>query len=166
MLLRSLNAIRGRRTPPRNMIDALTPEVRGRLITAARQAAANAYCPFSRFRVGAAVLVNGEVCAGCNIENASYGLTVCAERVAIFRAIAGGNRQRFRAIAVTCPDAPVNATAEQRMPCGACRQVMAEFASPDLLVIVDGVGEILLRDLLPRPFSLASSEGSEARRRC
>jgi cytidine deaminase len=134
----------------------LTQEVKRRLVAAAREAAASAYCPHSKFPVGAAVLVGGEVYAGCNIENASYGLTICAERVAIFRAIATAKDRRIQAIAVTCPDASVHATAEQRMPCGACRQVMAEFSSPDLPIIIDGVGEVLLRDLLPRPFSLTS----------
>jgi cytidine deaminase len=142
----------------------LSPEIRMRLITAAREAAASAYCPYSNFRVGAAVLVDSHVYSGCNIENASYGLTVCAERVAIFRAMASCKVRRIQAIAVTCPDARPDANAEQRMSCGACRQVMAEFASPDAIIIVDGVGEFLLRDLLPRPFSLRALEPSSTPR--
>ncbi len=125
------------------------------LLAAARLAARDAYCPYSQFHVGAAVLAGGAVFAGCNVENASYGLTVCAERVAIFAAVAAGKR-RIEAIAVTCPDAPADAAVGNLMPCGACRQVMAEFGGPQLLVIVDRVGVLRLGELLPNPFSLGS----------
>jgi cytidine deaminase len=139
------------------MIDLVSLALRERLVAAAREAATRAYCPYSQFRVGAAVLVGGQVYSGCNIENASYGLTICAERAAIFRAITSDSGRNLQALAVTCPDAPPDAPAEERMPCGACRQVMAEFSSGDLVVIIDGLGDVLLRDLLPRPFSLARS---------
>ena len=119
----------------------------------ARRAAENAYCPYSRFRVGAAVLSRGAVFTGCNVENASYGLTICAERNAIFHAVSVGHFH-VDAIAVSCIDAEDHASADLRMPCGACRQVIAEFSSPESLVIVDGVGRFKIEDLLPRPFRL------------
>lgn len=129
---------------------------RRQLVELSRAAANSAYCPYSKFHVGAAVLANGQFYTGCNIENASYGLTVCAERSAIFRAIASGERQ-IDAIAVSCPDAKPSAPAAFRMPCGACRQVIAEFASPELSVLVDGVGEFTVNDLLPSAFLLNSA---------
>lgn len=128
--------------------------VREQLILAARKAAVSAYCPYSKFHVGAAVWAGGRLFTGCNIENASYGLTICAERVAIFTAVAAGCH-RLEAVAVTCPDSPLNSPREVRMPCGACRQVMAEFGSQDLLLLIEGVGEIRLADLLPHPFLLS-----------
>jgi cytidine deaminase len=129
------------------------PTLRDRLLQAARDAARGAYCPYSNFHVGAAVLVDGQIWTGCNVENASYGLTVCAERTAIFNAVIRGGK-RLQALAVTCPDASATAPPEHRMPCGACRQVIAEFADADLPVFIDGVGDFPLRDLLPRPFQL------------
>jgi cytidine deaminase len=133
---------------------AIDGAVRERLLLAARKAALSAYCPHSRFHVGAAVWADGRVFTGCNIENASYGLTICAERVAIFTAVAAGCLH-LEALAVTCPDAPFNSPRESRMPCGACRQVMAEFGGRDLVVLVDGIGELRLADLLPHPFLLS-----------
>ncbi|OWA33507.1 cytidine deaminase [Saccharibacillus sp. O16] len=92
-----------------------------RLIEAAIQARQAAYVPYSHFEVGAALLADGKIYAGCNIENASYGLTNCAERTAIFKAASEGIR-RIEAIAVVADtEGPVS-------PCGACRQVIAEFA--------------------------------------
>jgi cytidine deaminase len=126
------------------------------LLKRARSAAETAHAPYSRFRVGAAVLAGGEIVTGSNIENASYGLTVCAERVAIFNAVTKGHR-KIDAIAVACIDAASDAQPSSRMPCGACRQVMAEFARPDTLVLVDGVGQTSLGELLPEPFSLGKS---------
>src|SRR5579864_6622228 len=91
------------------------------LLRAARSASRQAYCPYSRFAVGAALLsADGRVFAGCNVENASYGLTICAERNAIFQAVAAGER-RIQAIAIYTP------TPTPSAPCGACRQVLYEF---------------------------------------
>ncbi|XP_034020165.1 zgc:103586, partial [Thalassophryne amazonica] len=112
-----------------------------------------AYCPYSRFPVGAAVLTaDGAVVTGCNVENASYGLTVCAERTAIQRAVAEGHRG-FRALCVTCD------VSDQFVgPCGACRQVLLEFGSDWIIYLTKPDGsykETSLRDLLPLPFSPA-----------
>lgn len=124
-----------------------------RMLEAARDAATKAYVPYSQFPVGASVLTaSGEIIPGVNIENASYGLTVCGERVAIFRAAAEGHRE-LRAVAVSATKAP-GAT-----PCGACRQVLNEFKGPsgNLLVILDNGPEseptiVPLRTLLPDAF--------------
>ncbi len=119
------------------------------LVQKAVEARQNAYAPYSKFPVGAALLAkDGRVFTGCNVENASYGLTVCAERVALFKAVSEGATQ-FAALAVACG---VGLCA----PCGACRQVLAEFA-PDLKVIMaDGEGRIwresTLAELLPESF--------------
>ena len=118
------------------------------LLKAAVAAAARAYAPYSGFPVGAALLTeSGEVITGCNVENASYGLTMCAERVAVFRAVAEGHR-KFTAIALSVPGGGA--------PCGACRQVLNEF-NPDLTVLIgDENGtlhhELTLSDLLPHSF--------------
>ena len=131
----------------------LNTKTRNKLLVAARTAAKSAYAPYSRFRVGAAVWANGKIYTGCNVENASYGLTVCAERVAIFTAICAGAK-RISALAVACPDASVRAPKGSRMPCGTCRQVMAEFAEDSFVAVVDQVGDFAMRDLLPDSFSL------------
>ena len=131
-------------------------DIREILLEAARRAATQAYCPYSHFRVGAAVLAGGQVFEGCNIENASYSLTICAERTAIFKAVSAGIRT-IDVIALACPDATAADQPTSRMPCGACRQVLAEFAKSDTPVLVDGVGELILADLLPNPFELQSS---------
>jgi cytidine deaminase len=131
--------------------DSITPE---RLLERARDAAAFAHAPYSRFRVGAAVLAGGRVFVGCNVENASYGLSVCAERVAAFKAVSEGH-PRLAMIAVSCIDADAALGAAGRMPCGACRQVLSELAEPETLVIVDGVGTSTLAELLPRAFRLS-----------
>jgi cytidine deaminase len=125
------------------------------LIAAARQARENAHAPFSNFRVGAAVRTkSGRIYAGCNVENASYGLTCCAERVAIFKAVSEGERG-FEAIAV------VTDAETLTPPCGACRQIIWEFCGdvPVILANLDGKSERLRAgDLLPRPFDAASLE--------
>jgi cytidine deaminase len=125
------------------------------LLEHARTAAEQAYCPYSKFQVGAALLADGELFTGCNVENASYGLAICAERVAIFRAVASGKRN-FSHIAVSCISAPKDGLPSSRTPCGACRQVIREFASDTTIIIVDGVGEFTIEQLLPLGFRLES----------
>lgn len=120
-----------------------------RLVEAARAAQQHAYCPYSKYRVGAAIeTLDGEVFTGCNVESASYGLTVCAERSALFTAVGAGQR-RFKRIVVVTDSSPPAA------PCGACRQVLAEFAS-DLEVESVGPAESKrwrIKDLLPDAFT-------------
>jgi cytidine deaminase len=123
------------------------------LILKAETAAGRAYCPYSHFRVGAVVEAAGLLFAGCNVENASYGLTACAERVAVFLMAAHGVR-RFGRLAVACPDAPEGSPPGARMPCGACLQVLSEFAAPGAVVVVADVGRFRLDALLPVPFAL------------
>jgi len=123
------------------------------LLERARMAASRAHCPYSQFHVGAAVLCDdGSVIEGCNVENASYGLTVCAERVALFSAISQGKRPIE--LAVSCVDAQDEAAVSSRMPCGACRQVMQELLPPNADIHVDGVGRRSLQQLLPEAFQL------------
>jgi cytidine deaminase len=141
---------------PGSATETISGEMRAKLVEAADNAAKLAYCPYSNFRIGAAVVADSEVFSGCNIENASYGLTICAERTAIFKAVSGGHR-RITAIALICLDADRDAPPTTRMPCGACCQVLAEFGNRNTLVIVDGVGEMRLSDLLPKPFELKRS---------
>lgn len=121
---------------------------REQLIQLARGARRRAYAPYSHFQVGAALLcASGRVYTGCNVENISYGLTICAERVALFKAVSEGERE-FQSIAVV--------TANASSPCGACRQVLSEFA-PELEVIIsrddsESYEVLSLRELLPRCF--------------
>jgi cytidine deaminase len=118
------------------------------LISAARSAQAHAYAPYSHFRVGAALeATDGTVFLGCNIENASYGLTICAERAAICAAVSAGVTRFRRAVVVSDVDPPA-------APCGACRQVLAEFG---LDLPIEGVGSKRtlswrLSELLPAAF--------------
>jgi cytidine deaminase len=123
------------------------------LLEAAREAAGRAYCPYSNFPVGAAVAAGGRIFAGCNVENASYGLAMCAERVALFTAVAAGVGPPTE-LAVVCANVSRFSTPENRMPCGACRQVIAELMPPDARVHVGGVGTFTVAELLPRPFRL------------
>jgi cytidine deaminase len=130
---------------------AATDQARERaLVAAARAARRRAYAPYSRFQVGAAVLAGGQVHQGCNVENASYGLTVCAERNAVGAAVLAGAR-RIDAVAVasgTTPPTP---------PCGACLQVLAELGGPETPVLLAGPRGAAVRttlgELLPRAFS-------------
>ena len=129
------------------------------LLVQARQAAKRAHCPYSNFHVGAAVRCeDGSVIDGCNVENASYGLSICAERVALFTAISLGKRPI--ALAVSCIDAQTDALPNSRMPCGACRQVMQELLPSDAHVSIDGVGTIQLDQLLPAPFQLGAPKSN------
>ena len=125
------------------------------LCAMARQAMENAYVPYSGFRVGAALLcADGAVFTGCNIENASFTPTVCAERTAVFKAVSEGRRD-FSAIAVA--SGKDGGEAASFPPCGVCRQVLAEFCSPGMPVyVLQGSGEIreyTLQDLLPFAFT-------------
>jgi len=134
----------------------LTTERRDALIAAARAVRENAYAPASRFRVGAALLTDdGQTFVGCNVENASYGLTICAERAAVCAAVAAGKR-RIEAVAI------VTDLEEPARPCGACRQVLAEFGK-DMEVFLAGRGqqvvEFSLSALLPDPFTFDGPEG-------
>jgi cytidine deaminase len=129
------------------------------LLNEARRARERAYAPYSTFPVGAAVLTEaGEIFSGCNIENASLGATICAERVAIFTAVAAGQR-RFAALAVIAD------TPEPVAPCGLCRQVLAEF-SPDCVIIMANLAGrqrlVNLQELLPLAFRLPTPKGGEA----
>jgi cytidine deaminase len=132
-------------------IPALDDEVLAELLTRARAAAAHAYVPYSDFPVGAAVLsTDGSIHAGCNIENASYGLTICAERAALSSAVSAGHRQ-IVAVAVSAPKVPLTT------PCGACRQVLNEFRpeTSDMVIILDDGDSgdaVWLDDLLPQAF--------------
>src|SRR4051812_41414976 len=123
------------------------------LLQAARDASRRAYCPYSNFHVGAAVRAGGRIFAGANIENASYGLTVCAERTAAFAAVLAG-AGRIEAVAVACVGAPESPAPPGLMPWGACRQVLAEFADPEPPVVVDRAGAFTLAELLPFAFRL------------
>lgn len=117
------------------------------------EAAKNSYSPYSNFPVGAVVEdEDGNTYQGCNVENASYGLTICAERNAMFSAKARGAKKLVR-LAVTCLKGDLDYP-DGLMPCGACRQVMAEFLPEDAEIIVVGVGTFKLKDLLPHPFTL------------
>ena len=119
------------------------------LISTAKDARLNAHAPYSNFRVGAALrATSGRIFAGCNVENATYGLTVCAERVAIFKAISEGERG-FDAIAV------VTDADSLTPPCGACRQLIWEFCGDVPVVLSNLKGKIetiRMRDLFPKPF--------------
>ena len=130
----------------------LPASMRDRLLRAARKAMKNAYAPFSDFKVGAAILTSrGDIFVGCNVENSSYGMTNCAERTAIFSAVAAkGPALEIRAVAVT------NAQGVPCSPCGACRQVIYEFG-PDAVIFYQGKQgdkESHITELLPEGFRL------------
>jgi cytidine deaminase len=125
------------------------------LVNKAMEARQNAYSPYSRFKVGSALLTgDGKVYTGVNIENASYGLTVCAERTALFKAVSEGVR-KISALAVACDTDAYNSA----FPCGACRQVMAEFLDDEADIIISvNTGEYKiykLKELLPHAFRLS-----------
>lgn len=120
------------------------------LLTAARNVSGHAYAPYSTFTVGAALLgADGKIYTGCNVENVSFGLTSCAERNALFGAVSAGCRE-FTALALVAP--------KDVTPCGACRQVLAEFCKPDLPIIFSDLNpestpkQTTLGALFPTPF--------------
>jgi cytidine deaminase len=130
----------------------LPADVREQLLQSARMVMKNAHAPYSKFRVGAAILTtSGEIFSGCNVENASYGMTNCAERTAIFSAVAQlGPRIEIRAVAVA------NDHGVPCAPCGACRQVIYEFG-PDAIIFFQGAKgpkQSLIKELLPEGFRL------------
>jgi len=132
----------------------LEKEMKDKLIQRAKQAWERAYAPYSNYSVGSAVLTeSGEIFDGVNIENAVYPLTICGERVAIFKAVSEGQRS-FKAIAVV--------TRNGGTPCGSCRQVMAEFGLDTIVLIADTSGELLqeytVAELLPNSFGEADLE--------
>jgi len=127
----------------------LEPELMLELINQAQSAYRQAYVPYSHYPVGSAVLFSsGKIYSGCNVENASYGLTVCAERNAIFQAVAQGERE-LKGIAIAVP------TDVFPSPCGACRQVIREFAVDCPVILINGTGQTRLtrlKTLLPEAF--------------
>jgi cytidine deaminase len=139
--------------------DVLSGDAREALIAAALAARGLAYAPYSNFHVGAALLTaEGELFIGCNVENASYGMTTCAERVAVCNAISDGRRE-FAMLALATPGGA--------MPCGACRQVLAEFCDDLPILLIDtqrnnAVVEVALKYLLPGMFRLTTPATSRA----
>jgi cytidine deaminase len=134
----------------------LTTAERERVVEAAREAAKSAYARYSRFRVGAAVLAGKTIYVGANVESASYGLSLCAERAALAAAIAQGARG-IRAVGVACIDASPEQGLNELVPCGACRQWMVELA-PEAEVILCGTDQtrvFSVEELMPMPFQLA-----------
>jgi cytidine deaminase len=134
----------------------MLPEgLRSRLLQEAGAALKNAYAPYSGYRVGAALLTReGQVFVGCNVENASYGLTICAERAAVCAAVSReGPVMRIQALAVLSDPAP-------GVPCGACRQVILEFGADAVLIFQgpDGVIESSIKELLPLGFQLPHAQ--------
>jgi len=122
------------------------------LIAAALAARENAFAPYSKFRVGAAIEdSDGRIHTGCNVENSTYGLTVCAERVAVFKAVSEGVR-KFRRVAIAAD------TDSLTPPCGACRQILWEFCGDIEIVLVNPRGKTethRLKDLFPKPFDVS-----------
>ena len=137
-------------------METLTKQIINDLLDAAQKVRENSYSPYSHFKVGAAVLTpDGKIFCGTNVENSSYGLTVCAERNAMFAAAAAGYR-RFKALALITQKLPGQ---KFNSPCGACRQVMSEFMdskTPVFIAVLDGKKRIVYRktlgELMPFPF--------------
>ena len=128
------------------------PDASDALIAAALAARENAFAPYSKFRVGAAIEdTGGRIHTGCNVENSTYGLTICAERVAVFKAISEGVR-KFRRVAIAAD------TDSLTPPCGACRQILWEFCGDVEIVLVNPRGKTethRLKDLFPKPFDVS-----------
>ena len=127
------------------------------LVAGSKKAMVNAYAPYSNFKVGAAVLgETGEIYTGCNVENASYGLSMCAERTAIYKAVSAGEKH-IKAVAISASSGKIE------FPCGACRQVMSEFALPNDTVVIylasdQGLERYTLAELFPHAFKLMSEK--------
>lgn len=134
--------------------EQLTSDERENLLRAASEVAKQAYAPYSNFRVGTAVLGEKEIYTGVNVENASYGLAICAERSALAAAVAAGEKN-IRGIAIACVDAPADSSA--KLPCGACRQWMLELAPHAEILILGSDRSFRIEDLLPRPFQSQQS---------
>jgi cytidine deaminase len=132
------------------------------LLAQAKEAALRAYAPYSSFRVGAAVLCSeGHIATGANIENASYGLCLCAERAALSNAYAQGHTN-IKALALACIDADTKAHEHELMPCGSCRQWIKELA-PDATIYIEGLArDFAIEDLLPMGFSLDSHKENDS----
>ncbi|HBA63741.1 MAG TPA: cytidine deaminase [Lachnospiraceae bacterium] len=139
------------------MMKRLDKAERVALWQAARQAREYSYCPYSGFAVGAALLCEeGTVVTGCNIENAAFGPTICAERTAVVKAVSEGRRS-FRAIAIV--GGPADGELTECYPCGVCRQVLSEFVLPDRFEVICGSAEedlksLTIEELLPHSFAL------------
>ena len=126
---------------------------REELLALAREVAQRAFCPYSHFHVGAAVAAGEKTYTGVNIEISSYGLTLCAERAALAAAISDGAGP-IAQVAVACIDAPADAPLNERTPCGACRQWLADLA-PDAVIYIDGsTNDFTIKDLMPFAFGL------------
>ena len=121
------------------------------LLALAAQSAQRAYAPYSHFRVGAAVLAEGEIFLGANVENDAYSLALCAERAALAAAIVAGKRQ-ISAIAIACIDAPPESDLRGRVPCGACRQWLSELAPQAKIYLLGSEQEFSADQLLPWAF--------------
>lgn len=132
------------------------PPATSDLVALAREVARQAYSPYSGWTIGAAVVFaeTTGLHAGANVENGSYGLSICAERAAIFAGVAAGGRQLLR-VSLTCRDRD-GSLVTTIVPCGACLQVIAEFGSDDTTIEIDGRGTFRLADFLPRPFAADS----------
>ncbi len=125
---------------------------REELLSYAREAALRAYCPYSHFHVGTAIIAGGKLYTGVNIEISSYSLALCAERSALAAAISDGAGP-ITQVAITCIDTPPDAPLHERTPCGACRQWLAELA-PEATIYIDGISQnFSIADLLPHAFS-------------
>lgn len=133
------------------------------LILSAIEASKNSYSPYSKYRVGAALLgASGKIYTGCNVENASYGATICAEQTAIAKAVSEGE-QKFTALAIHgSPHKPKSNQIYHAFPCGICRQVLNEFADPDMIILIvhseDNFLKRTLSELLPDSFGSANLE--------
>ncbi|HXG38784.1 MAG TPA: cytidine deaminase [Bacteroidota bacterium] len=146
------------RIPFLNILSQLKLE--NALVKAAGLAKRNAYAPYSRFRVGAALLTKGRlIFDGCNVENSSFSLTICAERAAVFKAVSAGHTE-FHAVAI------VSDSSDFLPPCGACLQVLAEFSPKMTVILTNGEGKrkvLNISDLLPTPADLRRTLTSRRR---